>query len=497
MWTPTTICYGPDGSRQSLWAAVRLGQFSSLPVAPQPGQGAEAARGDPGQLAELAAETIVYIQAVEAGLDLFERQGAVDQPLLGAGDLTLQTDLQGDPIMLTPLADSQRRWVGTILAGMSLDQCLGQLLCPEDRKYSLDDWLEILRKVPVGNVFFGRKNGAELESMLRAMQAASPVPLLVAGDLEHGATPLADEGIEFPWPMAAGAAADPDLLYGMGRATALQGRHRGFHWTFAPVADLNLNFQNPVTNTRALGDCPEKVISLLKPLIRGLQEDSLLAGCAKHFPGDGVDDRDQHLCTSVNSLPVQQWWELYGKVWKAVIDQGVMSIMAGHISFPAYEGLIDNPEEAMPATLNRPLQVDLLRNELGFEGVLVSDAAPMIGICSRSTPDQQVVQNIASGSDVYLFADPVKDFERLQAAVKSGTLSEAQVRQSARRVLELKARLNLHIDPFGPRTNNQQLGQARATARTMAEKAVTALRKPQLPKLTAGDKVLAGELKAV
>ncbi|MDZ4199227.1 MAG: glycoside hydrolase family 3 N-terminal domain-containing protein, partial [Kiritimatiellia bacterium] len=190
----------------------------------------------------------------------------------------------------------------------------------------------------------------------------------------------------------------------------------------------------------------------------------------------GVDDRDQHLCTSVNSLSVDSWFESFGRVWRAAIDAGVMSIMAGHISFPAWQGLAGDPDAALPATLCEKLQIGLLREKLGFEGVLVSDAAPMIGLTSRAPADELAWRNIAAGSDVFLFADPIRDFKRLIAAVKAGLLSESRVTESARRVLEMKARLNLHQDAHPLELSEAQFVDHAATAQEMADRGITRIR---------------------
>lgn len=389
--------------------------------------------------------------------------------------------------MLAPLTGKQRKWVDDTLNKLSMEQLVGHLLCPESRNYSIRDWLDILAKVPLGCIFSCEKRLEENELLLRELQKASAVPLLVAADMEHGAIMFKKGVARFPDQMAVGAADDAELAYQMGRATAKESRCRGVHWTFSPVVDLNLNFQNPVTNHRSLGDNPDKTIPLFQAIVRGLQEDGLMAATVKHFPGDGVDDRDQHLCTSVNSLPKWQWEKLYGRVWRAAFDAGAMSVMAGHISYPDWQGFADSPADALPATLCESLQVGLLRRELGFEGLLVSDAAPMVGITSRVKAEEMALKNIVSGSDVFLFAEPVKDFERLMAAVKDGRLSEGRVREAARRVLEMKARLNLHVDPFGKQPSAVELKGFEASAQAMADKAATALRGPcRVPKKLAG-----------
>ncbi|MBN1994307.1 MAG: hypothetical protein JW953_16535 [Anaerolineae bacterium] len=394
--------------------------------------------------------------------------------------------------MLNPLNTQQQQWVETTLAAMSLEECAGQLLCPSLPRFTTADWLDLLKKVPLGCMFIRNMPQDELRQMMTAIQAHSPIPILVAGDLEHGAQAVQDEGTVFPWLMAAGATNNAELMAAMGRATAVEARYAGLHWTFGPVVDLNYNFNNPITNIRALSDEPERVMRLAPPFIRGLQENGRLAATAKHFPGDGVDDRDQHLVTSVNSLPFSQWQETYGQVWTSVIKAGVMSIMAGHISLPDYQGFTACPDDAPPATLSQELLLNLLRQELGFEGLIVSDASPMIGLTSRVPASERILRNLAAGVDVYLFPDPIKDFAWLIQGVRDGRLSEERIRQSTRRVLALKARLNLPQDPFGPPPSDAQKRGFQQAAQDMADKSITVMRGDGRPplQLPSGARVL-------
>jgi len=394
--------------------------------------------------------------------------------------------------MLRPLTSEESSWVEETLESMSVEECVGHLICPEHRDYSVEEWVSIVKEVPVGSVFFADIEREKLKVYLDAIQSNSRIPVLVASDLEHGAGCLIKGCVDFPWPMACGAAADAELMRLMGRATAREGRSCGVHWTFSPVVDLNLNFQNPVTNIRSLGDDADFVRALLVPWIESMQRDGLLAATAKHFPGDGVDDRDQHLCTSVNSLDMDEWRRTYGKVWKSVIDAGVMSVMAGHISLPDYEGLADTPSEAMPATLNKKLQVDLLRGELGFDGLLVSDAAPMIGFTSRAPYEELAVLNILAGSDVFLFARPREDFRRLLDAVGQGRISLERLMESVRRVLEMKARLGLFRDVYGPAVSADERKNFEDASARIARESITVQRDDgSLPvRLEAGAKVL-------
>jgi beta-N-acetylhexosaminidase len=393
--------------------------------------------------------------------------------------------------MQAPLSAEQQQWVDATLTAMTLPQCLGQLLCPTNPRFTTEDWLDLLKKVPLGAMTVRASASADLRARMQVLQDHSPVPILAAADLEHGAVALTD-GTEFPWMMAAGAADDVELMTIMGQATAAEARYAGIHWTFSPVIDLNYNFNNPITNIRALSDQPDRVIRLATALVRGMQAGGRLAATAKHFPGDGVDDRDQHLSTSVNSLPFAQWQQIFGRVWRAVIEAGVLCVMPGHISLPDYQGFADRPEEAPPATLSPKLLIDLLRTELGFDGLLISDASGMIGLSSRLPSHERAVQSIKSGLDVYLFPETLKDYERLLQAVKDGRLSEERVRDAVRRVLTLKARLNLHRDPFGPQPSADDISAYRKAAQDMADKSITILRSDGRPplQLASGSRVL-------
>ena len=377
--------------------------------------------------------------------------------------------------MIMPLTPDQQQWVDSTLDALTIPECLGQLLCPSSPRASTSDWLDLMQKVPFGVISLRGATSEATRERMRYLQDAAAVPILAGGDMEQGANTLNDS-IEFPRPMAMGAANDAELVRKIGQATAAEARYGGMHWTFSPVIDLNYNFLNPITNVRALSDEPERVIRLATAMIQGLQANGVLAATAKHFPGDGMDDRDQHLVTTINNLPWADWQATYGKVWRAAIDAGVMAVMPGHISLPAYQGFADRPVDAPPATIDSKLLIDLLRTELGFDGLIISDATGMIGMTTQVPTAQRVVECIKAGCDVYLFPETREDYARLLDAVKDGRLSEERVRGAARRVLELKARLNLHVDPFGPKPTAADLSGYQATAQAVADKSITALR---------------------
>jgi len=407
--------------------------------------------------------------------------------------------------MNLPLNDQQVAWVDKTMNSMSMEQCIGHMMLPyypgspsdwgsfDENPPKAEEWIKHLEKYPLGSIYLRQAPTEEAREKLKILQEFSDIPLLVAIDLEPGLTGAGDStATQFPYMMATGAADDPTLTYNMATAMAVEHRYYGLHWTFSPVVDPNLNFQNPITNVRSAGEQPEIVERHVVPFIKGFQHKNTMAATAKHFPGDGLDFRDQHLATSVNHLPMEQWWVTYGKIWKNVIDAGVLAVMPGHISLPDYQGFSGNPEQAPPATLSRKIQEILLREELGFQGVVVSDATPMIGMTAWAPSSERIIQNIQAGSDVYLFGDSARDFKSIRKAVSDHRISEERIRCSARRVLELKARLGLHLDPFGPIPTGDQRESFAETSCEIAESAVSVLRTDGRPPvlLEPGSKVL-------
>ena len=378
--------------------------------------------------------------------------------------------------MYFPLNEKQQSWADSVLDSLTMEEKVLQLIHPYDRRYSESDWIELIEKYPLGSVFATRRDLADMKKINSVIQKHSKVPVLISADMENGTNFIKDTGLEFPAQMGLAASGIKNAAYQMGRITARMSRAAGVHWTFSPVIDLNLNPENPVTNIRALGDDPDKIIPMFEDIIRGLQEDDLMAAACKHFPGDGVDDRDQHMLVSANLLPFDQWMELYGRVWKAAIKAGTRSVMCGHIALPDYQGMGDDIDHALPATLSKKLMTDLLRNELGFQGVIVSDAYPMIGFTCMFPEHELAWRNIEAGSDSVLFSEPEKDFKFMMDALKAGKLSEERVETAARRIIEMKASLNLFEDAFGPDPEKEEYDKARDLISEISEKSVTILR---------------------
>ena len=199
--------------------------------------------------------------------------------------------------------------------------------------------------------------------------------------------------------MGVAASANPVNAYRLGAIAGKEAQAVGCNWAFSPICDLDMNFRNPITNVRTFGSDQETVISFVKEQLKGLKEYGV-AAAVKHFPGDGVDERDQHLVSSVNSLSVEEYDKTYGTIWQEVVNAGTLSIMVGHILQPAYSKHF-NPElkdeDILPATLSKEILGGLLRGKLGFNGMIVTDATPMIGFNTPMRRADAVPKALAAG----------------------------------------------------------------------------------------------------
>jgi beta-glucosidase-like glycosyl hydrolase/CubicO group peptidase (beta-lactamase class C family) len=271
------------------------------------------------------------------------------------------------------------------------------------------------------------------------LQSKSKLPLLVGADFERGSAMRLDEGTSFPTQMAIAAGGDPRDAYTMGKITAIEARQAGVQWIYAPVADVNNNPGNPIINTRSFGEDPARVSEFVTQYVRGVEENGGLS-TAKHFPGHGDTAADSHIDLPVIRADRQRLDSLELVPFRAAIAAGVASIMTGHLNVPALE-----PDANTPATLSSHILTDLLRTDLHFQGLVVTDAMDMGGITVRFAPGEAAVRAVLAGADCLLMP-PVPDaaFEALQRAVEAGRISGKRLDASVRRILEAKARLGLN-----------------------------------------------------
>jgi beta-N-acetylhexosaminidase len=358
-------------------------------------------------------------------------------------------DLKGRPFHLS---DEDIGWVKRTLGAMDLRAKVGQVFCPIGTSMD-EDWLKgVLDEFHPGGMLFRPRKGSVIGKANRFLQQNSPIPLLIASNLESGGTGIASDGTLFGSQMQVAATGDVRNAYRLGLVSGREARAVGINWTFSPVVDIDLNFRNPITNTRTYGSDPVTVIEMGKAYMKGMHECGI-AVSLKHFPGDGVDERDQHLLTSVNDLPVDAWNASYGRVYRELIEAGAQTIMVAHIMLPAWQRLL-RPELAdgdlLPASLSPELMTGLLRGKLGFNGLIVSDATTMTGFTMAMKREDAVPACIAAGCDMFLFNIGLKsDFDFLLGGIDRGLLTMERLDEAVTRILALKAALKLHVGREG------------------------------------------------
>ena len=360
-----------------------------------------------------------------------------------------------------------RRWVDDTLQRLTLDEKIGQLVVPSFRAVytssdseTFDELEALVRDQRVGGLLmFGARTrqpevllnpsysrsglGEPLDaaSIINRLQAAAPLPLLVAADFETGAGFRLDGATAFPPAMAFGAAGDPGLAFEAGRITATEARAMGVHVNFAPVVDVNNNPRNPVINIRSFGEDPERVGALASAYIEGLRAGGMLA-TVKHFPGHGDTDVDSHIGLPIIHHPRERLDRIELVPFRAGFAAGADAVMTAHIELPALD-----PEPATPATFSRPIVEGLLRDELAFDGLVFTDSMRMRAVSELVAPGEAAARAVAAGHDLVLHSpDDVAALAGIRAAVAAGDLTEARIDRSVRRILSAKARVGLHTD---------------------------------------------------
>jgi beta-N-acetylhexosaminidase len=353
-------------------------------------------------------------------------------------------DLQAAPFNLD---DDAITWVESTIAGMTLEEKIGQLFINHNNDYSPEYLDGVLEDFHVGGMRYRPGPSAAVQEHIRYAQSKTRIPLLVASNPEMGGAGSCDDGTFVSTHLQAGSHPDKAIARQMGQVAGVETAALGCNWAFAPIVDIHYNWRNTVISTRAFGNTPEIVVERAKEYFDGISESPTV--CAmKHFPGDGVDERDQHVVTSYNTFGYEEWNRTYGHVYREMIGHGVQSIMIGHIGAPELSrhfrpGLADR--EILPATLAPELLQDLLRGELGFNGLVLTDASQMVGLTQARKRKDLVPATIAAGCDMFLFfRNPAEDFGYMLDGYKSGVITEQRLHDALRRILGLKASLGLH-----------------------------------------------------
>lgn len=396
--------------------------------------------------------------------------------------MTYEVDMRAAPFNLD---EAGVAWVESTLESMTLEEKIGQLFITHNMDFSpayLDDMLD---NYHVGGMRYWTAPSTPVQEHIRYAQSKTKIPLLIASNPEMGGAGSCSDGTFVATHLQAGSHPDKSIARDMGRVGGVETAALGCNWAFAPIVDIHYNWRNTVISTRAFGNTPEIVVERAKEYFDGISE-STMACAMKHFPGDGIDERDQHVVTSYNTLGYDDWNKSYGHVYREMIGHGVQSIMIGHIGAPELSRRF-RPELAdkdiKPATLAPELLGDLLRGELGFNGLVLTDASAMIGLTQVMKRQDLVPATIAAGCDMFLFfRNPAEDFEYMIDGYRKGVINEARLLDAVRRILALKASLGLHTkfreELVPPVEALAVIGSVehRAIAADIAEKTVTLIK---------------------
>lgn len=393
----------------------------------------------------------------------------------------MSVDLKAKPFQLN---DSQVKWVEDTLHAMTQEEKIGQLLCPSLSQFDDATISHFTGDLKIGGMMIRPFKVDGLQDNIRRLQDASHVPILISANLENGGCGAIEEGTNFAMPEGVSATNDPVNGYRLGKISCREAASVGVTWGYAPIVDIDMNYRNPITNVRSFGSDKEMVLTMAQGYLKAASEEGITP-TIKHFPGDGVDERDHHLLVSVNTLSADEWMDNYGYIYKTLIEEGAPSVMVGHIAQPAMARAvrpgISDKDALLPASLSQALVTGLLREKLGFNGLVVTDSSLMVGFMQPMSRRQAVAQAIENGCDVLLFNRNLdEDFRYLQDGVEKGLLSQARLNEAVTRILALKASMNLHTKHkdgrIVPEADPMQIIQRPETkqwVRECADKAVT------------------------
>lgn len=370
--------------------------------------------------------------------------------------------------------------VAALLAELPLERKVGQLFMawtlsrePESSS-KLRELESLVEQGRLGGVILSLGSCEQARTLIERFQTKAPLPLLMAGDFESSVAFRLSDATPLGNAMQVGATGQTRLAYLAGCVTGSEARALGFHWAFAPILDVNVNPANPIINVRSFGESPALVSALGIAFANGLTDNGVLA-CGKHFPGHGDTATDSHLELPLVSGDRARLDRVELEPFRRAIAAGIPSLMTAHIAVPALTG-----EPGLPATLSPKVLTDLLRKELGFQGIVTTDALDMGGVKKAFPPGEVAVRALLAGADLLLMSpEPVVAQDAIVAAVRSGRLPAARLDDAVARILAAKERVGLLAGPVVLRPdwrNALQLPRAKEIGVEIARRAVTLVR---------------------
>lgn len=354
-------------------------------------------------------------------------------------------DLKAKPYNLS---DEDIAWVENTIKGMTDEEKVGQLFFQLTAGMDENYLKELMEKYHLGGCRYNNMPSAAVQMQNRILQKYAKVPIFIACNTETGGNGSCSDGTYIGSGIKVGATGNIQHARNLGKLSNEEAAAIGCNMAFAPVCDIHYNWENTEVVARAFGNDPKRVAEMSKAYLEGAHTIDGFACAAKHFPGNGQDFRDAHLANNINSFGEKEWMESYGMVYKTLIDAGLDAIMGGHIMMPEYMKEVKpdiSYEEMLPATLCPEIMTGLLRDKLGFNGMVVTDASHMVAMTDRMTRKEMLPASINAGCDMFLFFnDPDEDFGIMLEAYKDGTIAEKRMVEALTRILGLKAAMGLN-----------------------------------------------------
>ena len=344
------------------------------------------------------------------------------------------------------LNEEKIEWVESTLKSLTIDEKIKQLFVCLTNTKEEESLIELTKQCQFGGVRYNPLSSKDLYNHNKVLQENSKLPVLICANTENGGNGACKDGTEIGNETKVAATNNKTYAYSLGKVSAREARACGVNVVFAPIVDIHRNFHNPVISTRTFGNDPIRVRDMSLEYLKACQEEGILA-CAKHFPGDGCDERDQHLASSTNPCSCEEWDKTYGMVYQSLIDKKLPMIMAGHIKLPSYQKHFDkdfDDSKIRPATTCKELITDLLKGKMGFNGLVVTDATHMVALTSSMKRSEFLPAIINAGCDMILFYnDFEEDMKYMRDAYDNDVLKEERIDDAVRRILGLKAKLGL------------------------------------------------------
>lgn len=348
-------------------------------------------------------------------------------------------------------SDKQIEKIEKMISSMTLEEKIGQLFFVVGRGFDEEYLSHVTKDLHVGGIMVRPLNKDTDHAIISYVQKHSNIPLFVAANLESGGAGCCSEGTNVATNMMIGATNDPSNAYELGRICSEEANEIGVNFAFAPVSDIDYNFRNPIMNTRTFASSVKMVKECATNYILASQKNNVMCS-AKHFPGDGRDERDQHLVSSINDLSCEEWDKSYGAIYESEIKAGVLAFMTGHILLPSYSKRL-NPDledkDILPGSLSTELLNGLLREKLGFNGLILTDASTMAGFNIPYPRDYAVPYSIKAGNDMFLFCKNLdEDVMFMKRGYERNIITEERLHDALLRILATKMKIGLLDEDF-------------------------------------------------